>query len=311
MSARRVLLALMLLSLLVNASFTLLAYLGQYWWPLDILSNFRAQYVASLVPVGLVLIALGQWRWAGVAQLSALLNLWAIVPLYLGRPTATDTGKPSLDLISFNVHMSNHRTAQVASYLAGRAPEVLVLLEATPEMQVALHEALPAHQMFGIARTDSFGILFFSRLETSEQRILYLANSELPAIEAKVQVDGTSFSILALHTMPPAGAANAALRDRILDEAAAWARAHEHAIILGDFNATPWSHAFRSLLQAGHLHNSQEGFGLQTSWPSGLWPVSIAIDHAVHSETLRTMRRSLGPFLGSDHRPLHVQIGLR
>ena len=67
--------------------------------------------------------------------------------------------------------------------------------------------------------------------------------------------------------------------------------------------------AFTSLLENGRLINSQRGFGIQSSWPAGLWPLSIPIDHAVHGQALTTVERFVGPFLGSDHRPLHLRIG--
>lgn len=81
-----------------------------------------------------------------------------------------------------------------------------------------------------------------------------------------------------------------------------------HAIVLGDLNATPWSHAFRALLEDGELVSSQRGHGIQGSWRREPWPLSLPIDHCLHAPSLVTLERHLGPFLGSDHRPLHVAL---
>ncbi len=82
-------------------------------------------------------------------------------------------------------------------------------------------------------------------------------------------------------------------------------------VIIGDFNSTPWTRTFQSFLQQGHLVNSQQGYGAQSTWPAA-WPsaLRIAIDHCLHSDGLLTLSRSIGPPLDSDHRPLIVELQL-
>lgn len=97
--------------------------------------------------------------------------------------------------------------------------------------------------------------------------------------------------------------------DALLAWIADWAaRQTDPVVVLGDLNATPWSHAFRSLVDEAGLVNSLRGRGLQPSCPAPLGLLGIPIDHLLHSPALATVERERGPAFGSDHRMLHVRL---
>ncbi|MBL4633922.1 MAG: endonuclease/exonuclease/phosphatase family protein [Kofleriaceae bacterium] len=236
------------------------------------------------------------------------LNLSVILPLYWGQALPSDPDRSELSLLVFNVNHRNPNPAKVAAYIAEKDADVVVILEATEDIEDEMSAALGDYEKLGRSLWHAFGMLIYSRLPITGSEELFFADSELLTIALSVTKNGETFSILGLHTMPPVGRENSLLRDRMLAEAKAWAMEAVNPIIVGDFNATPWSHAYRKLVD-GPLHNSQIGFGLQTSWPNGLWPLSIPIDHAVLGKTLTTTERSVGPFLGSDHRPIILRVG--
>ncbi len=307
--AANVLLAIAILGAAGLAVASLAGIVGRWWWLLDLCSHFRLQYAVLAVPILAILAVLQAWRWALVAAVVLTLNVSLIAPLYWADATDIDKNRASLRLVVFNANYKNTNFSDIASYLADSDADVIVIVEATSTMREVLESALSGYGTFGDTRTDAFGMLSLSRLPAKNRELITLADSLLPAIALDVEKDGEHFSILGLHTMPPVGSNNAALRDAMMREATAWARNHDNAIIAGDFNATPWSFAFVDMLEDGNLRNSQRGFGLQTSWPGQLWPMSITIDHCVHTRTLRTIERSTGPFMGSDHRPLHLTLG--
>ncbi len=308
-TATNVLLAMGILGAGGLAAASIAGIFGRFWWLLDVCSHFRLQYALLSIPVLAILSYLRAWRWALVAGIVLTLNASLIVPLYWGGSDDIEDTGPMLHLVVFNAKYNNASFTEIANYLADADADVVILIEATPGMREVVERVLPSYRAFGETRADAFGMLSLSRLPVKSQETLHFADSELPAIALDVEKDGEQFSILGLHTMPPVGSKNAALRDAMMREASDWARTNVNVIIAGDFNATPWSFVFVDMLERGMLHNSQRGFGLQTSWPSQLWPMSIPIDHCVHAGSLRTVRRSVGPFLGSDHRPLHVTIG--
>lgn len=308
-SARNVLLAVGILGAAGLAAASVAGIVGRWWWLLDLCSHFRLQYAVLALPVGFVLASQRAWRWALVAAVVFTLNTALVLPLYWGGASNIDNERPTLRLVVFNANYNNTNYTEVANYLSSANADVIILVEATTAMRAQLEQTLSSYASFGDTRTDAFGMLALSRLPVKHKELLTFGNSLLPAIAIDVEKEGEQFSVLGLHTMPPAGGDNAVLRDAMMHEASAWARSHDHAIVAGDFNATPWSFAFVDLIENGNLHNSQRGFGLQTSWPAVFWPLSIPIDHCVHAKSLRTVQRSVGPFLGSDHRPVHLTLG--
>ncbi len=97
----------------------------------------------------------------------------------------------------------------------------------------------------------------------------------------------------------------------MLSAAGDWAASRDGpVVVLGDFNATPWSAAYRELRWRGGLIDSMSGNGLQASWPVAWGVFSIPIDHVLHSPDLGSNGRRTGPSFGSAHRPVIVSIGL-
>ena len=71
---------------------------------------------------------------------------------------------------------------------------------------------------------------------------------------------------------------------------------------------TPWSPYFRRLLDDGALHDASRGRGPAPTWPVGLGPMRIPIDHCLHSDGVVVTDRRTGPGVGSDHLPLIVDL---
>ncbi len=126
---------------------------------------------------------------------------------------------------------------------------------------------------------------------------------------ATVPFAGGALEVLGTHPLSPTNGSRAARRDAQLEAVAAWSADRPGPlVVVGDLNTTPWSAVFRHLESAGNLVNSQRGFGLQASWPVGWAPLMIPLDHLLHTADLTTLRRQLGPALGSDHYALRVTL---
>ena len=80
-------------------------------------------------------------------------------------------------------------------------------------------------------------------------------------------------------------------------------------ILAGDLNCTPWSYWFRRLLRESQLSNSAHGRGLNITWtPLRIAVCGLPIDHVLVGSEIRVSRRFVGPYLGSDHRPVVVDF---
>ena len=79
---------------------------------------------------------------------------------------------------------------------------------------------------------------------------------------------------------------------------------------MGDLNTTSWSPFFSDLIEESGLRDSRKGFGIQTTWPDGLFLLRIPIDHCLVSKDISVLDRRVGPSIGSDHFPVTVDLVL-
>lgn len=304
--------------------FSVLAFFGAWNCYVDLLAHFRPQYALALLIAAALALLLRTWRAAGFAALGLAINAAVIVPLFVSATSAAiDETIPPLKVVSFNVRTSNRQFDAAAEYLLREQAEVVLLMEVDQTWLTELATRLHGYRMVeGLAQDDNFGIALFTRLDAAGLAVKQTecfditgGAAEVKVIAAQLQWHDQPLALLGIHPVPPMTERNAAARDAVLAAAGRWSldqQAHgKAAIVIGDFNATPWSHAFRQLEQEGNLLNSQRGFGVQPTYRSN-WPqlLGISIDHCLHSKDLKTMQRVVDPQgHGSDHRPLAVTLG--
>jgi endonuclease/exonuclease/phosphatase (EEP) superfamily protein YafD len=118
-----------------------------------------------------------------------------------------------------------------------------------------------------------------------------------------------TFCLIATHPLPPVSAENAVMRDEQLQSAGEFAVSLAAPTVLaGDLNTTSWSPCFQDLLAVSGLRDSRRGFGVQPTWPGWLARLGIPIDHVLVSPEIRVVRRTVGPHIGSDHRPVVIDL---
>lgn len=289
---------------------TVAGFLGRLWWIFDLLANFRAQ----LLVVTLLLIAVAavskQAQLAGALGVAAALNLVTLWPFLTGIPLPPPAEAPTLSVVSFNVGVSNPLRGDVMAFIAEEDPDLVILFESSFEWEAAASAAgLPMRLVSVVPPTFVSGITVMARPELGAS-LLGSGFTPGEGIAVRVGLDGQFVDVLAVHPPSPTSPGRAGRRDLILADAGTWASGRSlPTIVIGDFNATPWSHAFRSIRRATGLVDSLEGRGLQPTWWAGAGPLMIPIDHALHTDDLAVASRRTGPSLGSAHRPLMVEFG--
>ncbi len=291
---------------------TLAGYVGSLHWVLDLFVHFRVQYAVLLILCFAWLIFTRHRLVALLAIGGAMLNAGAVLPLFTTAPAPPPPEAARLNVVGFNANGFNERIDEIVSFVASSQADVIVLLEVRPALSEALEALEDDYEIALNPRQDRFGSAVLSRHEIIDWSTVHLGDSEFPAIEAYLEWGEVPVAVLGVHTPPPISTAFATMRDAQLQGISEWRglTLGTPAVVIGDFNTTPWSHRFRSLLGASRLIDSAPGFGLQVSWHRALVPLRIPIDHALHTRDLVTVDRHLGPWLGSDHRPLHVTLAL-
>lgn len=290
-----------------------LGLLGVFAWWLDLFAHFRLQYAGMF---GLSLVLAGLARRGSLAATAALLlvaELALLAPYAISEERAS-VGAP-LRLAHLNVLTSNRQHAEVAAWIAGTGADVVLLQEIDARWATAL-ATVPGYRAVDVlARPDNFGLAALVREGSAVEVVAHERPvfAGLPALALQLRHEGRALALLSLHTLPPVSRANAATRDEQLRAAADWSTEQVEAgrapVLLGDLNATPFSAGVRPLRTVG-LRDSLAPGGLLAagSWPALPGPLRIAIDHCWHDAGLVTVRRVVGPALGSDHRPLEVAL---
>jgi len=291
---------------------TLLGVLDRVWWVFELADVFRLQYLAVLVVSAVAALALRRPRLAVLAATLALVNV-AVLGISL-TPTATASGElaqGSLRLVVANVEVGNTDFAAVGRLVTQTRPDVFGVTELTPAMARHLARELPQyHARVLETRSDAYGIGIFSRLPLRSARVVHLpADDGPPTAVASVRLAGRSVTVVVTHVHTPFAGS---IHVRQL-QALAEARPHlgERVVVCGDFNTPPWSGPLRdfagdAVLRDLYGRHAWRGY----SWPTWSSLLRVPLDNCFLSDGLGVRAYRDGPNVGSDHRPLVVDLGV-
>jgi len=282
---------------------------------LDLAAHFQVQYLGgSLICLALCLLV-RRWRWAALAALCTAVTSWQVLPWYLPPEAAfasdSDAPQRALRVLLANVLTENGRHDEVIELIEQASPDVVVLQEVNGRWLRALAPVradLP--HVITATREDNFGIAVFSRYPLEDARVRYFGSAEVESIVGRVNIDGRAVTLIATHPVPPLSWRLARLRDEQLDAVA------EHVadtpgptLLVGDLNVTMWSAPYRRLIDMTGLCNARKGFGILPSWSMHKpFFARIPIDHCLHTGDIGIASCRLGEPIGSDHRPLIVDL---
>ena len=306
-------------------------------WAFELASHFRVQYVVVDALLAVVLAAQRKLVLSLLLAACTALSASVVLPYVplgaasLAAPTApagaggpagtarpvTPTGAatalpgPTIKLLSANVLFRNHSAERLLEIVRRESPDVVVLIEYTPEWAQMVDELRAAypHRLEGPG-SGAYGIALFSRLELASATPFDLG--DVSEIEARVLTPSGPLTLFAVHLRSPTTPWRGAMRNRQLDELAARvARVAGPVVVIGDFNVTPYSPYFSHWLARTGLTDTRRGRTLSPSWPTLLPIVAIPIDHcAVSKDVTIVAHRSL-PAFGSDHYPILAELALR
>jgi len=279
-------------------------------WPLALFEHFRVQWIAG----GLVLVgctaALRMRGYVDAALIATIGHLLWIAPALCRMPRPVPPNGIAVRVLLLNVHTESSSFDEVARLIRDVHPDVVGLVEVDRRW---LHGLAPALTPFAgrieDPRDDNFGVALYTRgpIAGSAEDL----GGSLPVVVASTTAGGATFSLVLLHTLPPASSAALAAQEQELDAVAARARAIPGPIVvMGDLNATPWSRPYRRFVARSGLCDSRAGFGIQATFPAASAILRIPLDHLVASCSVGVADRRVERDVGSDHLPVVVDLVL-
>lgn len=291
---------------------TLLALGARWYWIFELMTHMRVQYVIAMVPVCALSLFRRSWWLAAMSGLVLLINLWLVAPSWLsGDEPAPDV--PSSRVVVANVLTSNHRFDRFLELIREEKPEFFLVLEVDTRWLAALKPLKEAYPYsVSRSRSDNFGIALFSRVPLEEAKVIELGDSTVPAIVARLQLNGVMTTVIGAHTLPPWKAEYAETRNRQLRALARLiGKLKGPVMVIGDLNMTSWSPFFQDLVDTTGLRDSRRGFGVQATWPTSNLLLRVPLDHALVSREFTVVDRRIGSDIGSDHLPVILDVAVK
>jgi endonuclease/exonuclease/phosphatase (EEP) superfamily protein YafD len=288
---------------------TALALAARLGWPFELFVHFTVQYAAAGFALAVVLFATGRRRASLLAILIGTLNALPVLQRAQAGPSPGACAGPRFTIVTTNVQYSNADRRRFLDWLASHPADLVVVQEVTAAWASDL-DRLPAYPYrLLLAREDPYGIGVLSRWPLGSVEPADLAGDGLPSIAGRLRLGDRPLRFVALHTRWPLTPGLARMRDRSLATTARLlATGSGPAVVLGDLNATPFSPAYADFLQGSGMRDAANGSRWQPTWMAGFWPLALRIDHVFVSPGICVDGTTVGPGIGSDHRPLAARL---
>ncbi len=250
---------------------------------------------------------------AVVAVLAAI-HGWRVFSVYWPA-SQPPPGPTSFRVMTFNVMGTNVDDEAIMREVRAASPDILLIWELTYAMAKRL-EALRDEFPYGMDRPHYYytlGFAVYSKHPLSDQRVTWLPERMLscPIPEMHFEIGGERIRVLGIHASNPIHGYTWEIRNRQLAALAELVQSSPvPTIVMGDFNATPWSPHIHRFLRTAGLRDTRQGQGLHNSWNSMCLWVGLPIDHIFVSPVFHVLRRQLGNPQGSDHVPVICDLSL-
>ena len=268
-------------------------------WVLDLAAHWQLIYLAGL-SIGVSIAVFGKLQWSLLLFLLPLpwLTAWPMAPDRVGDG-------PELVVMAANVSAGNADPAPLIDWIRSEQPDVVTIVEISDGFakNLRLDETFP-YQVVS-PRSDPFGLALLSQHPILDYQIIH-DDRGVQRIEVKLSWRGNVVTVVAFHPMPPLTPVDHIRRNEDLAMLAS-RLADTPAVILGDFNATPWSSTFAAPAHAGF----RLAGGYSPTWPAA-WGgfMGLPIDNVLLSRQWSATQREIGPDVGSDHLPVLTRIAL-
>jgi endonuclease/exonuclease/phosphatase (EEP) superfamily protein YafD len=264
-------------------------------------------------------------RWLALANVAIVSgHLYWMAPDFMRDRNVTqaagsvvDDIRPTKKIRIFfaNVRIDNRERGAMLREIRDANPDVIVLVEFWVWWRYAfVHSPLIADYPYGaglsLEHPGGNSVNIFSKLPLKSETREWVADRCVDMVE--IPIGSQTLRLVGLHAPRP-------MEFRDNDYNGYWRRVlplllgiKGPLVVIGDCNATQYSRVHQQL-EAGGLRSAHEdqGRGYATTWPNGQYPVPpIRIDQAFLSPEVECQGISEGTGLGSDHKPLILDVAV-
>ncbi|WP_137988340.1 endonuclease/exonuclease/phosphatase family protein [Streptomyces vilmorinianum] len=250
---------------------------------------------------------------AGVAALVLAATAWCVLPYGPDTTTARGPVVERLRVLASNVEFGG-ATEALAEAVRRERPQLVYVSECDRACVRTLTAELGAdHPHRAVVDGEgSTGSLILSAYPLTARPPIPAAMG-MPGATARI--GGRDVQLRLAHPMPPLPG-QVDVWNGELDRVERFAAEHRDTgpvVLAGDFNASQDHAAFRSVLDAGRLHDAARlaGASRTPTWPQGAsLPPYVQIDHVLVSDDFRVRGVRFLDLAGTDHRAVLAELDL-
>jgi endonuclease/exonuclease/phosphatase family metal-dependent hydrolase len=259
-------------------------------------------------------LALREWGPAVPAAIAAGVLLVLISPRALQDQERADPGGPHITAMAANALFGRSDPGQLVDLVDDDSVDLLAVEELTPGLardlsQAGVEDSLPYSVLMPAPGAGGAGLYSANPVAALEPVPAQVHGMRTP--RATVSVEGAEpIEVSVAHPHPPLGPETMRAWQVGLASLPEADPGGTVRVVLGDFNATLDHAELRRLIDTGYRDAADvAGTGLLPTWPSGLFPPPVTIDHVLVDERVGVDGLVTRPLTGSDH--LAVQAELR
>jgi endonuclease/exonuclease/phosphatase (EEP) superfamily protein YafD len=242
---------------------------------------------------------------AGIIAGGALFIVWPRPSIESCAP-----GAQVRRIVFENVYAWNREPQKAAEFLAATGADVLVLAEVWRRFEKVLPELRALYPYAVDCRTvHQCDLLILSKFPLTDERARALAPGGPNAVAAvAIAMPEGELRLIATHPARPWPFARPRVQRReAIGLGNGFAGLPSPRILVGDLNAVTWGHVVRDIERRGQAR-AMPSWG---TWHSRLLPIfSLPIDQAIIGPGISCAVKTVGPRIGSDHRPIIVDFAL-
>jgi endonuclease/exonuclease/phosphatase (EEP) superfamily protein YafD len=315
MKQRRTLRIIVWLLVIVLAVSNLLAALDGEFWVFELFAHFVMQYIWLSLLLLPVVLWMRKWRLAVILVLIVAINSAEVATLRrdFSQPETDCDSSKTITILQSNVFYRNWNLDGSAKQLRKMAEQADIVVfnefdvnwRAQKEGEFA--KMFPHHYVTWIkGEIEKFAIFSREPFEVQQVSGRIAKNAHL-----RLLFPSYGLTLVSYHGLTPISASWTNERNHeLLRIARDMKKLQSPALVLGDFNQTPYTLAMQKAMREGELQMAHFPHGLMPTWPSAgiTFPLQIPIDHLLVNRYARICKRKVIDVAGSDHSAVRTII---
>lgn len=292
------------LSLIGLAFLQTVLFLAQKWWFFELFTHYAHYY--AILSCGIALLALQLKRFPALLLIVTFLSMQlGVLSPYLSVSKSTSSETPQLTVLASNFYYENTDFEELFSIIKKEKPDLFMIHEAGPAWTSGIEIFKELYPYVGF--TDYLGVQGIVMGSTTPGTFTEIPLGTHSGLEF-ISEDG-SYRILGVHPAAPLTPEWAAERNAQLQDLTLYMKSSSlPTLVMGDFNATPWSPHFTQMLEESALTDARIGFGFIPTWHAHQAFFKLPIDHALVSDPWEVLDFYRTQSIASDHYPIVVKL---